>query len=102
MNLAFEKYRAGWGTYVGHIFIPGGRRVAVFDRQRRARAAIAALGARGMGERDIARALRRPRSFVRAELARKNWKQTYFMLHKLEKFPIQPEAPSRGARIAID
>lgn len=84
MNIAFEKFRAGSGTYVGHIVIPGGRRVAVFDRQRRARAAIAALGAQGVGERDIARTLRRPRAFVRAELARKNWKQSYFVLHKLE------------------
>ena len=80
MNLSFEKYRAGWGTYVGHIFIRGGRRVAVFDRQRRARSAVAALRARGMSERDIARALRRPRTFVRAELTHESWNPSYFYL----------------------
>ena len=80
MNLAFEKYRAGWGTYVGHIIIPGGRRVAVLDRQRRARAAITALKAQGMAECEIAHALGRPRAFVRTVLAYKSWKMTYFLL----------------------
>lgn len=58
MNPRLELYRSGAPFLARHIYRGGGRRVAVLDRNRRARAALRAIMASGLPRLAAARRLR--------------------------------------------
>jgi hypothetical protein len=66
MNPRLALYVSGASMLTRTIYLPGGRRIAVLDPQRRGRAAFAALAGRGLHPIMVARLTRRPVAFVAA------------------------------------
>ncbi len=64
MNVREELYRSGAGLTVAHVYSRKGKRVAVLDPARRAKAAILQLLLSGKTPRETARALDLPLATV--------------------------------------
>lgn len=66
MNTRLERYLSGAAFYQRTVYLGGGRKFRVFDRNVRARAAARTIVASGKTAVQAARMLHRPTAFIQA------------------------------------